>query len=98
MRSSNPVLTRLGEVASAERSSIGYGPLTTERMMSLDDVVVRTVGLLVLTCVSAALSWNLLTTGPILAVAAIGSMLSGLVLGLIIGDAIVLAQAAYLLH
>jgi len=84
VRSSNPVLTRLGEAASAERSSIGYGPLSTDRMMSLDDVVVRTVGLLVLTCVSAALSWNLLTTGPILAVAAIGSMLAGLVLGLVI--------------
>jgi uncharacterized YccA/Bax inhibitor family protein len=87
VRSSNPVLTRLGEAASAERSSIGYGPLSTDRMMSLDDVVVRTVGLLVLTCVSAALSWNLLTTGPILAVAAIGSMLAGLVLGLVIAFA-----------
>ncbi len=87
MRSSNPVLIRLGEAASAERSSIGYGPLTTERMMSLDDVVVRTVGLLVLTGVSAALSWNLLTGGPILALAAFGSMLAGLVLGLVISFA-----------
>jgi uncharacterized YccA/Bax inhibitor family protein len=84
VRSSNPVLTRLGEAASAERSSISYA---TDRMMSLDDVVVRTVGLLVLTCVSAALSWNLLTAGPILAVAAIGSMLAGLVLGLVISFA-----------
>jgi uncharacterized YccA/Bax inhibitor family protein len=87
VRSSNPVLTRLGETASAERSSIGYGPLTTERMMSLDDVVVRTVGLIVLTGVSAALSWNLLTGGPILALAAFGSMLAGLVLGLVIAFA-----------
>jgi uncharacterized YccA/Bax inhibitor family protein len=87
VRSSNPVLIRLGEAASAERSSIGYGPLTTERMMSLDDVVVRTVGLLVLTGVSAALSWNLLTGGPILALAAFGSMLAGLVLGLVIAFA-----------
>jgi uncharacterized YccA/Bax inhibitor family protein len=87
VRSSNPVLTRLGEAASAERSSIGYGTLTTDRMMSLDDVVVRTVGLLVLTTVSAALSWNLLTSGPILGVAAIGSTLAGLVLGLVIAFA-----------
>jgi uncharacterized YccA/Bax inhibitor family protein len=87
VRSSNPVLTRLGEAATAERSSIGYGPLTTERMMSLDDVVVRTVGLLVLTGVSAALSWNLLTGGPILTLAAFGSMLAGLVLGLAIAFA-----------
>jgi uncharacterized YccA/Bax inhibitor family protein len=87
VRSSNPVLTRLGEAASAERSSIGYGPLTTDRMMSLDDVVVRTVGLLVLTGVSGALSWNLLTGGPILAIAAFGSMLAGLVLGLVIAFA-----------
>jgi uncharacterized YccA/Bax inhibitor family protein len=87
VRSSNPVLTRLGEAASAERSSIGYGPLTTDRMMSLDDVVVRTVGLLVLTGVSAGLSWNLLTGGPILTIAAFGSMLAGLVLGLVIAFA-----------
>jgi uncharacterized YccA/Bax inhibitor family protein len=86
VRSSNPVLTRLGEAASAERS-IGYGPITTDRMMSLDDVVVRTVGLLVLTGVSGALSWNLLTGGPNLAVAAIGSSLAGLVLGLVIAFA-----------
>jgi uncharacterized YccA/Bax inhibitor family protein len=87
VRSSNPVLTRLGQAASAERSSVGYGPLSTDRMMSLDDVVVRTVGLLVLTGVSAALSWNLLTGGPILAIAAFGSMLAGLVLGLVISFA-----------
>jgi uncharacterized YccA/Bax inhibitor family protein len=87
VRSSNPVLIRLGDAASAERSSIGYGPLTTDRMMSLDDVVVRTVGLLVLTAVSAALSWNLVTGGPILGLAVFGSMLAGLVLGLVISFA-----------
>jgi uncharacterized YccA/Bax inhibitor family protein len=87
VRSSNPVLTRLGQAASAERSSVGYGPLSTDRMMSLDDVVVRTVGLLVLTGVSAGLSWNLLTGGPILTIAAFGSMLAGLVLGLVIAFA-----------
>ncbi|MGC9666753.1 Bax inhibitor-1/YccA family membrane protein [Planosporangium sp. 12N6] len=86
MQSSNPVLTRLGEAASHERAG-GYGPLTTDRMMSLDDVVVRTVGLVLLTAVSAALSWNLLTDGPVVALAAIGSVIAGLVLGLVISFA-----------
>jgi len=85
VRSSNPVLTRLGQAASQERS-VGYGPLSTDRMMSLDDVVVRTVGLLALTGVSAAVSWNFLT-GPALALAVVGSMLAGLVLGLVISFA-----------
>lgn len=85
MRSSNPVLTRLGQAAAQERSQ-GYGPLSTDRMMSLDDVLVRTVGLLVLTGVSAAFSWNFLS-GPALALAVIGSMLAGLVLGLVIAFA-----------
>jgi uncharacterized YccA/Bax inhibitor family protein len=89
VRSSNPVLTRLGEAARQEQapSGYGYGPITDARMMTLDDVVVRTVGLLVLTGVSAALSWNLLTGGPVLALAAFGSMLAGLVLGLVIAFA-----------
>jgi uncharacterized YccA/Bax inhibitor family protein len=85
VRSSNPVLTRLGEAASQERS-LGYGPLSTDRMMSLDDVLVRTVGLLALTGVSAAFSWNFLS-GPALGLAVLGSMLAGLVLGLVISFA-----------
>jgi uncharacterized YccA/Bax inhibitor family protein len=86
VQSSNPVLTRLGEAASRERAG-GYGPLSTDRMMSLDDVVVRTVGLVVLTAVSAAASWNLLTDGPVVALAMFGSVLAGLVLGLVISFA-----------
>ncbi|GII24125.1 Bax inhibitor-1/YccA family protein [Planosporangium mesophilum] len=82
MESSNPVLTRLGEAASRERVS-GYA---TDRFMSLDDVVVRTVGLVLLTAASAAVSWNLFT-GPTAMLAAFGSMLAGLVLGLVISFA-----------
>jgi uncharacterized YccA/Bax inhibitor family protein len=87
VQSSNPVLTRLGEAASHERTSGGYGPLSTDRMMTLDDVVVRTVGLLALTGVSGALSWNLLPPGPVMFLAMIGSVLAGLVLGLVISFA-----------
>jgi uncharacterized YccA/Bax inhibitor family protein len=89
VRSSNPVLTRLGEAATHERSSAGYGagPITDARLMSLDDVVVRTVGLVVLTTISAAVSWNLVTDGPVVAMAMIGSLLAGLVLGLVIAFA-----------
>ena len=86
MQSSNPVLTRLGEAANAERSAVGYGPLTTDRMMSLDDVVVRTVGLLLLTGVAGAISWNFLS-GPAALLAMIGSAIAGLVLGLVISFA-----------
>ncbi|NJC70260.1 Bax inhibitor-1/YccA family protein [Planosporangium thailandense] len=84
MQSSNPVLTRLGETASRERvgGGYGYGPVS-ERMMSLDDVVVRTIGLLALTAISAAVSWNVLT-GVTAAVASFGSVLAGLVLCLVI--------------
>jgi uncharacterized YccA/Bax inhibitor family protein len=79
VQSSNPVLTRLGETASRER-------LSTGRMMTLDDVVVRTVGLIFLTAISAAVSWNLLT-GPTAMLAAFGSMIAGLALGLVISFA-----------
>jgi uncharacterized YccA/Bax inhibitor family protein len=80
-------LTRLGETASRERAAGGgYGPLA-ERMMTLDDVVVRTVGLIVLTAISAGLSWNLLPAGPVAMLAAFGSVVAGLVLGLVISFA-----------
>jgi uncharacterized YccA/Bax inhibitor family protein len=89
VRSSNPVLTRLGEAATRERSSAGYGsgPITDGRMMSLDDVVVRTVGLVVLTTIAAGISWNVFPSGPVAALATIGSLLAGLVLGLVIAFA-----------
>jgi uncharacterized YccA/Bax inhibitor family protein len=96
VRSSNPVLSRLGQAATQERGAgSGYGiyppaggygqtaPVAPGRTMTLDDVVVRTVGLLALTGISGAASAVLLR-GPLLALAVIGSMLAGLVLVLVI--------------
>jgi uncharacterized YccA/Bax inhibitor family protein len=54
-------------------------------MMTLDDVVVRTVALLALTGVSGALSWILIPQGsPAMVMAMVGSLLAGLVLNLVI--------------
>lgn len=93
MRSSNPVLTRLG--ASAQQYG-GYQPApspgtsypspivpgTTDRV-TVDDVVVRTVFLLAVTVVSAAIAWALV---PFSAVGAvwIAAALVGLGIGLAI--------------
>ena len=102
MQSSNPVLTRLGEAATHERSAAamggygagspsgyapGYAPAAPVRAMTLDDVVVRTVMLLALTGVAGAAAWLLLPSGPIMAFAMFGSMISALVLGLVISFA-----------
>jgi len=102
VRSSNPVLTtRLGEAARQERSgSVGYAPpgygapgyaqpQAPSRMMTMDDVVVRTVMLLALTGVAGAFSWVVLPASApaVMAAALIGSMIAGLVLGLVIAFA-----------
>jgi uncharacterized YccA/Bax inhibitor family protein len=95
VRSSNPVLTRLTpETQTGYREPAGYGSpvgysspviettAATDRM-TIDDVVVRTVGLLLLTGVSGALAWALVPqslVGPIW----IMSALAGLVIGLVI--------------
>jgi uncharacterized YccA/Bax inhibitor family protein len=68
----------------------GYAPprAPSTRMMTLDDVVVRTVALLLLTGIAGAASWVLLPAGsPVMALAVIGSSLAGLVLGLVIAFA-----------
>jgi uncharacterized YccA/Bax inhibitor family protein len=100
VESSNPVLTRLGDNARQQRGSGGFGagpdlgtygvsPVQTTRdgMMTLDAVVVRTVGLLLLTGIAGAVSWTMLPDGPVLTLAMIGSVLAGLVLGLVISIA-----------
>jgi uncharacterized YccA/Bax inhibitor family protein len=105
VRSSNPVLTRLGDVAAGGRGATPYGqaqpgqnpfqsgpsgaypqaPASTGRTMTLDDVVVRTVLLLALTGVTGALAWILLPDdSPVFGLALIGSVIAGLVLGLVI--------------
>jgi len=56
--------------------------------MTIDDVVVRTAALLVLTGIVAALSWYVVPqTGPMVALAMIGASLAGIVLVLVISFA-----------
>jgi uncharacterized YccA/Bax inhibitor family protein len=54
------------------------------RAMVLDDVVTRTLGLVVVVVAAAALSWVFLRTGGIVGVAVFGSAIAGLVVGLVI--------------
>jgi uncharacterized YccA/Bax inhibitor family protein len=84
LRSSNPVLRRLGQAAQAERTGPGFD---TGRSMTIDDVVTRTVLLVGLTAVTAAVSWVTLRGGPVTTIAMIGSMIAGLVLVLVISFA-----------
>jgi uncharacterized YccA/Bax inhibitor family protein len=66
----------------------GYpSPVVSGRTMTVDDVVVRTVGLLALTGVTGAISWYLLKGSPLVPLAMIGSSLAALVLGLVISFA-----------
>jgi len=102
VRSSNPVLSRLGEVARVEHSTgyppapgyQGYGvqpgyapPVSTARMMTVDDVVTRTVLLVLLTTATGAVSWLTLRGGPVTIMAMVGSTLAAFVLGLVISFA-----------
>jgi uncharacterized YccA/Bax inhibitor family protein len=97
VKSSNPVLSRLGQAAERERSA-GYGPGYGQpyptasgypaappavRPMTMDDVVVKTVTLLGITGISAVAAWNLIPDS-LLGAAWIGAAVVGLVLGLII--------------
>ena len=96
MKSSNPVLSRLGQTAAAERRAgggyapAGYGPaasgpMQSTRTMSLDDVVIRTVGLVALVVIAAALSWwGLKDDNPATWVFAGASFIAGFVLVLVI--------------
>jgi uncharacterized YccA/Bax inhibitor family protein len=82
MQSSNPVLSRLGEAERVEGQVLGTQPAV--RPMTVDDVVVRTVGLLVVTGAFAALSWLTIRGGAGLGLAVVGSSIGGLVLALVI--------------
>jgi uncharacterized YccA/Bax inhibitor family protein len=99
VRTSNPVLSRLGEAAAAQRSAgypagTAYGepyPTTSYappsvRTMTIDDVVVRTVGLLGLTGLTAAIAWAVVPDGSEYGFAFAAAMV-GLVLGLVISFA-----------
>lgn len=114
MRTTNPILTRLGAEAERERAAAsyyygqqqyagqqpppGYGPAPypvgygagappSVRTMTVDDVVVRTIGLLVLTAVAAAAVWAL--TPPDVA---FGLMLPAAIVGLVLGMVISFAR------
>jgi uncharacterized YccA/Bax inhibitor family protein len=97
VRSSNPVLTRLTPVApTAYQSRAGYAPDTTyppasvttayADRMTVDDVVVRTVGLLALTGASGAVAWTLVPDRLLFA-AWMGAAIVGLIIGLVISFA-----------
>lgn len=106
MRTSNPILTRLGADAERERASSPYGQQPqvfgqeaaypagdgafgappTVRPMTVDDVVVRTIGLIALTVASAAAVWALTPLETAIGLAFPAAMV-GLVLGLVIAFA-----------
>ena len=97
MRSSNPVLTRLtpetqtrtGYPAPAPGYPQQYqSPVVTSvtDRMTLDDVVVRTVGLLAVTGIAGAFAWIVLPDN-LRPVALFGGMVIGLILGLVISFA-----------
>ncbi len=95
MRSHNPVLTRLtpetqmgyGAPASYVPERAGYSPsviapAATDRM-TVDDVVVRTVGLLAILGISGALAW-IIVPDALVSPVMIGAAMIGLVIGLVI--------------
>lgn len=98
MKTSNPVLARLGQAAERERAA-GYSPAgydapyptgaslpaapPTVRPMTIDDVVMKTVALLAIVGVSAAAAW-IVVPDVLLRAAWIGAALVGLALGLVI--------------
>jgi uncharacterized YccA/Bax inhibitor family protein len=98
VQSSNPVLTRL-QPEPVRTSASGYGypgqpstgypdvisPAGTDRM-TIDDVVVRTVGLLLLTGISGAVAWAKVPV-EVLRPTMIGAAIVGVVVGLVISFA-----------
>ncbi len=96
VKSSNSALSRVLAGAAQERATVDpyaqygypnqpYAPPVERRAVTLDDVVVRTVTLLLITGFTAAVSWVALPdTGPLTGVALFGSMLAGLALAMVI--------------
>jgi uncharacterized YccA/Bax inhibitor family protein len=97
VKTSNPVLSRLGQAAERERAGAyaptGYGEPypgvgqvaapPSVRPMTIDDVVVKTVALLAITGGSAAAAWAFVPDA-LVGAAWIGAAVVGLVLGLVI--------------
>ncbi|GIF65997.1 hypothetical protein Ais01nite_40320 [Asanoa ishikariensis] len=82
MQSSNPVLTHLDDTARTERQVLGQASATGA--MTVDDVVIRTVALLLLTTAVAAVSWFTIESGPALRFGLIGGSIASLALVLVI--------------
>jgi len=91
VKTSNPVLSRLGEAAAQQRAG-GYAPAgypdapPVVRPMTIDDVVVRTVALLAITGALGVATFALVPD-ELLFPALIGGALIGVVLGLVISFA-----------
>ncbi|MEV4203025.1 Bax inhibitor-1/YccA family protein [Micromonospora globbae] len=81
MRSSNPVLNRLDETTRLEGRVLGVG---VAEEMTVDDVVVRTVGLLLLTGATALLAWLYVPQAVWVPAALAGSALAAIALALVI--------------
>ncbi|WP_433347407.1 Bax inhibitor-1/YccA family protein [Micromonospora sp. CA-111912] len=81
MRSSNPVLDRLDDTRRREREVLGLGGAEA---MTVDDVVVRTVGLLLLTVATAAVAWFVVPQAVWISAALAGSALATIALALVI--------------
>lgn len=81
MRSANPVLDRLDDVGRTERQVLGVGAVES---MTVADVVSRTVGLLLLTGVTAAIAWVVVPAAWWISAALAGSALASLALVLFI--------------
>lgn len=70
--------------AAAYPAPSALTPSGVARSMTLDDVVTRTVLLILVTGLFGAGAWLLLPAGPVMGLAMVGSMVAGLVLGLVI--------------
>ncbi|MFJ6195236.1 Bax inhibitor-1/YccA family protein [Micromonospora sp. NPDC092111] len=80
MRSANPVLDRLDDTSRAHRLPAAGGAAA----VTVDDVVARTVGLLLLTGVTAAVAWVVVPQAVWLPAALAGIALAGIALVLVI--------------
>jgi uncharacterized YccA/Bax inhibitor family protein len=101
VRTTNPVLTRLGADAARERTAgpevfgrqaqpyptdasvLGVSAPADARPMTVDDVVVRTIGLIALTVLSAGAVWTVVPE-PVAMGLILPAIMIGLVLGLVI--------------
>ncbi|WP_435204808.1 Bax inhibitor-1/YccA family protein [Micromonospora sp. bgisy143] len=81
MRSNNPVLNRLDETSRLESRVVSSRDVEP---MTVDDVVLRTVGLLLLTGAVAAVSWAVVPDAVWLGAALAGTALASIVLILVI--------------